>query len=171
MTDTIVNLYIFSIFQYHNNDTTNNNINVHLSVIDSLRVPPLLAYDLSNLGVILLSVSMLLSAASLSNLATASLFLYNFGRYCEIRKLSGSHNFMTHSPKIGLNASIFMRIEISRILHNSFSITWGNSGSHDFSVNTNYQLIYIERTLYTSPIGEKYFYFEMNIHMLRLDYK
>ena len=32
-----------------------------------------------------------------------------------------------------------MRIEISRILHNSFAIAWGNSGSHDFSVNTDYQ--------------------------------
>ena len=27
--------------------------------------------------------------------------------------------------KLGLNGSIFMRIEISRILHNSFAITWG----------------------------------------------
>ena len=41
-----------------------------------------------------------------------------------------------------------MRIEISRILHNSFSNTWGKSGSHDFSVNSDYQLIYTERTLY-----------------------
>ena len=49
--------------------------------------------------------------------------------------------------KLGSNANIFMRIEISRILHNSFVITWGNSGSHDFSANTNYQLIYTERTL------------------------
>ena len=59
-TDTIINLYYFSIFQYHNNDTTNiNNINIHLTVIVSLRVPPLLAYDFSNLGVILpLPVSM-----------------------------------------------------------------------------------------------------------------
>ena len=40
--------------------------------------------------------------------------------------------------KLGLNASIFMRIEISRILHNSFTITWGNSGSHDFGAITNY---------------------------------
>ena len=109
LIDTIINLYYFSIFQYHNNDTTNiNNINVHLTVIVSLRVPPLLAYDLSNLDVVLLLfVSMLLPAASLSlslssypNLTTASLFLYNFGRYCEIRKLSESHNLMTHSPKI-----------------------------------------------------------------------
>ena len=41
-----------------------------------------------------------------------------------------------------------MRIEISRILHNSFTIAWGNSWSHDFSVNTDYWLIYIKRTLY-----------------------
>ena len=54
-----------------------------------------------------------------------------------------------------------MRIEISRILHNSFAIAWGNSGSHDFSVSTNYRLIYIKRTLYSIPIGEKYFYFEI----------
>ena len=73
--------------------------------------------------------------------------------------------------KLGLNASIFMRIEIPRILHNSFAIAWENSGSHDFSVNTNYRLIYIKRTLYNIPIGEKYFYFEMNMHMLRSNYK
>ena len=40
-----------------------------------------------------------------------------------------------------------MRIEISRILHNSFAITWENSWSHDFSANTENQLVYIERTL------------------------
>ena len=93
-------------FQYHNDDMTNiNNINVHLTVIVPLRVPPLLAYDLSNCGVIpLLSVSV--ASQSLSSylsppiLTTASVFLYNFGRYCEIRKLSGSHNFITCSPKI-----------------------------------------------------------------------
>ena len=39
--------------------------------------------------------------------------------------------------KTKLNASIFMRIEISRILHNSFTIAWGNSGSHVFSANTD----------------------------------
>ena len=78
-----MNLYYFPIFQFHNNDITNNNdINVHLTVIVSLRVPPLLAYDLSNLDVILLLfVSMLLHAASLSIFlflsipTTASLFL------------------------------------------------------------------------------------------------
>ena len=73
--------------------------------------------------------------------------------------------------KLGLNASIIMRIEISRIFHNSFTITWGNSGSHNFSANTDYQLTYTERTLYNIPIGEKYFYFEMNMHSLRLSYK
>ena len=50
-----------------------------------------------------------------------------------------------------------MRIEISRILHNSIAIAWGNSGSYDFSVNTDYQLIYIKRTLYNIPIGWKIF--------------
>ena len=108
-------LYYFSIFQYHNNDTTNiNTINTHLTVIVSLRVPPLPAYDWSNLDVILLLLgSLALSCLTLplSNLTTASLFLYSFGRYCKIRKLSGSHNFMTHSPKIGSMLSIFMRIE------------------------------------------------------------
>ena len=64
-----------------------------------------------------------------------------------------------------------MRIEISRILHNSFAITWGNSGSHNFCPNTDYRLIYTERTLYNIPIGEKYFYFEMNMCTLRLNYK
>ena len=47
---------------------------------------------------------------------------------------------------------MFMRIEISRILHNSFAIAWGNSGSHNFSVNTDYQLIYIKRTLYNTTV-------------------
>ena len=149
-----MNLYYFSIFQYHTIDRTNiNNINVHLTVIVSLRVPPLLAYDLSNLDIILLLFSSLaLSCLTLplSDLTTASLFLYNFGRYCKIRKLSGSHNFMTHSPKNRINISIFMRIEISRILHNSFAIAWGNSGSHNLSANTKYQLICTERTLYNT---------------------
>ena len=65
---TIINLYYFSIFQYHNNNTSNiSNINVHLTAIVSLRVPPLLSYNLSNLGVILLLfVFMLLPVASLS---------------------------------------------------------------------------------------------------------
>ena len=40
LTDTITNCYYFSIFQYHNNNTTNiNNISVHLTGIVSLRVP------------------------------------------------------------------------------------------------------------------------------------
>ena len=107
----------------------------------------------------------------LSNLTTASHFLYNFGRYCKIRKLSGSHNCMTHSLKNRINASIFMRIEVSRIMHNSFAIAWGNSGSHNLSANTNYQLICNERTLYNIPVGEKYFYFEKNMCTLRSNYK
>ena len=52
---TIINLYYFSVFQYHNNNTTNISvINILLTVIVSLRVSPLLAYNMSNLGVILL---------------------------------------------------------------------------------------------------------------------
>ena len=47
-----------------------------------------------------------------------------------------------------------------------------NSGRHDFSVITDYQLIeYTERTLYNIPIGVKYFYFEMTMHTLRSNYK
>ena len=57
---------------------------------------------------------------------------------------------MTHSPKNRINAGIFMKTEISRILPNSFAIAWGNSGSHDFSSNTNYQLLCTERTLYNN---------------------
>ena len=72
--------------------------------------------------------------------------------------------------KIGLKTSIFMRIEISRILHNSFAIAWGEFWESHFSAYADYQLIYIESTLYNNPIGEKYFYFEMNIHMLGLNY-
>ena len=64
-----------------------------------------------------------------------------------------------------------MRIEISRILYNSFAIIWENSWNHDFSVNTDYRLIYTERTLYNMPTGEKYFYFEINMCMLRSNYK
>ena len=62
-----------------------------------------------------------------------------------------------------------MGIEISRILHNSFAITRGNSGSHIFSANTDYQLIYTKRTLYNICMGEKYVYFEMDMNMLRLN--
>ena len=72
---------------------------------------------------------------------------------------------------LGSITSIFMKIEISRILHNHFAISWANSGSHMFSANTNYQLIYTKRELYNFPIGEKYFYFQMNMHMLILSYK
>ena len=44
-----------------------------------------------------------------------------------------------------------IKIEISRILHNSFTIAWGNSGSQDFSVITDFQLIeYTERSLYNN---------------------
>ena len=110
LIDITINLYYFTIFQYHNNNTTNiNNITVHLTVIVSLRVPPLQACDLSNLDVILLQFVNLVSDhflpdsplnLSLSNLTTASLFLYNLGRYYKIRKLSGSHNFITHNSKI-----------------------------------------------------------------------
>ena len=70
-----------------------------------------------------------------------------------------------------LNAKIFMRIEISRICHNSFTIAWGNSGTHDFSANTDYQLLYTKKPLYNIPIGEKYFYFEMYMCTLRLNYR
>ena len=38
----------------HNNTTNVSNINVHLTVTVSLRVPPLLAYNISNPGVIML---------------------------------------------------------------------------------------------------------------------
>ena len=65
--------------------TSINNVNVHLTVIFSLRVPPLLANNLSNLDVIPIlfnSVFLLPSACfslslplSASNLTTASLFL------------------------------------------------------------------------------------------------
>ena len=64
-----------------------------------------------------------------------------------------------------------MRIEISRILPNSFAVAWGNSGSHDLSANTKYQLICTERTLYNILIQGKYFYFEMNMCTLRSNHK
>ena len=140
LIDTITNLYYFSIFQYHDNDTTNvNNINIHLTVIVSLRVPLLLTYNLFNLDVILFLFLNLLSAClffispifCLTNLTTASLFLFNFGRYCEIRNSQEVTTLLSIALKLGLNASIFMRIEISRILHNSFTMAWGNSGSHN----------------------------------------
>ena len=45
----------------------------------------------------------------------------------------------------------------------------GNSGSHNFSINTDYQLFeYTERTLYNIPMGVKYFFFEMNMHTLQI---
>ena len=48
-----------------------------------------------------------------------------------------------------------MRNRVSRILHKSFAIARGNSRSHDFSGNTEYQLINAERTLYNIP-GETF---------------
>ena len=68
-----------------------------LNCNSSLRVPPLLAYDLSNFDVVLLFSSLALPCLyllSLTNLTTASLFLYNLGG---ITKLSGSHDYMPHS--------------------------------------------------------------------------
>ena len=49
-----------------------------------------------------------------------------------------------------------------------------NSGSHDFSTFTEYQLhldlicIYTKRILHNIPIEVKYFYFELNMHMFKL---
>ena len=104
LIDPIINFYYFSAFQYHNNDTTNiNNINVHITVVVSLRVPSLLTYNLFNLDVTLLlfgSLAFFCLTFCLPKLATVSLFLYNLRRYCKIMKLSGSHDFITHSPKI-----------------------------------------------------------------------
>ena len=61
----------------------------------SLRVPPLLAYDLSNFDVSLLLFGSLAFPASLScllsNLTTASLFLYNLGgiaKHCKTLRKS-----------------------------------------------------------------------------------
>ena len=55
----------------------------------SLRVPPLLAYVLSNLDVILLLVNYLvLCPASDSNLTTALLLFIQFRRYCETLRKS-----------------------------------------------------------------------------------
>ena len=155
---TTINLYYFSIFQYHNNNTTNiNNIYVHLTVIVSLRVPPLLAYDLSNFDVILLFNSVSSFSSLLSNLTTALLYIYTFGRYCKIGKLSESHDFINHSLKLGSYYSIFMR---SRYIKNSSGEMWESQ----FNADTNYPLIYTKRILYNIPIRIKYFYFKMNMH-------
>ena len=135
-----------------------NIINVDLTVIVSLRVPPFIAYNISNLGVILLLFYLdpcLSSFNSLPlsypNVTTASLLFIHFRRYSKIRKLSGSHDFMNHILKLGSYASIFMRI---RNIKNS---SWGNYRSHNFSANTNYQLTYTKRILYNIPIRERYF--------------
>ena len=52
-----------------------------LNCNSSLRVPPLLAYDLSNFDVVLLlfNSTFLALLALLSNLTTATLFLYSLG--------------------------------------------------------------------------------------------
>ena len=114
---------LFYIFQYHNNNTANsNNINVHLTVIVSLRVTPLLAYGSSNFAVILLLFLFCCLDFPYPNLTTASLYLYTFMGYCEIGILSGSHNFMNHFRKLGSYTSIFMR---SRNIKNS---SWGIMG-------------------------------------------
>ena len=68
-----------------------------LNCNSSLRVPPLLAYDLSNFDVILPLCSSLASPL-LSNLTTASLFYTTFEVLQNIVKLPGSHDFMTHCP-------------------------------------------------------------------------
>ena len=57
------------------------------------------------------------------------------------------------SLKIDLILAYSWTIEISRILHKSFAITWGKSGSHNFSANTDYQLIYAKGTLHNSQGG------------------
>ena len=57
----------------------------------------------------------------ISIIPTFTLFIY-FRRYCEIRKLSGSHDIMNYSLKIGSYASIFMW---SRNIKNS---SWGIVG-------------------------------------------
>ena len=68
-----------------------------------MRVPPLLAYTLSDLDVIHLLFNSVPNfpgsysdSLPLTNLTTASLFLYTLGGIAKIWKLSGSHNFMTH---------------------------------------------------------------------------
>ena len=52
-------------------------------------------------------------------------------------------------------------------MHKSFAIAWGNSGSHDFSANIDYQLIYAERALHNKGEKVKYideeFFYEMTI--------
>ena len=68
-----------------------------LNCNSSLKVPPLLSYDLSNLDVILLLFHLLallltFCLALSPNLTTALLFLYNFRRYHNKRELSGSHD-------------------------------------------------------------------------------
>ena len=59
-------------------NTITNTLNVHLTANASLRVPPLLAYDLSNLDVILLLLIFLTSPAnllpSLTNLQLYSIY-------------------------------------------------------------------------------------------------
>ena len=74
---TIIIIQQTSLFKYY------------LTVIVSLRVPPLLAYDLSNFDVALLLGS--LTLLPLTNLTTASLFLYNLGgiaKYCKTLRKS-----------------------------------------------------------------------------------
>ena len=47
----------------------------------------------------------------------------------------------------------------------------GNSVSHDTSAITKYWLLkYTKRILYNIPIGVEYFCFEMNMHMLGLNF-
>ena len=55
-------------------------------------------------------------------------------------KLLGSHVTRNHSSINRPTLAYLSGVEISRILHSSFTITMGNSGSHDFSVITDYQL-------------------------------
>ena len=63
-------------------------------------------------------------------------------------------------------------MEKSRILHNSFAIAGGILGVTILVLLPITDYSNIPKELYiTSLSGEKYFYFEMNMHMLRSDYK
>ena len=113
----------------------------------SLRVPALLAYDLSSFDVILLLFSFLVILLLFSFLVSPHLapiypnynftLFIQFRRYCETFQNSQEVTTLLHIALIGSNTSIFMENRNIENIAQFFCNCIGNSGSHDFSVITD----------------------------------
>ena len=116
-------------------NTITNYLNVHLTVKASLRVPPLLAYNVSNFGVILLLFYLdpcLFSFLPPSRLTYSFTLFIQLRRYCEIgEKPSGGYDFKSHFLKIVSNISIFMR---SRNIYNIAQLFYNHMGNLEVTI-------------------------------------